>query len=76
MAHCSCETIDLYVDGKRIRDVRTLDPDCREHGYPGDEWRTGDPIRVHARWLDEESNLRRLESPREVYARLLAERRY
>lgn len=79
MAACICPTVD--VEGKPV--MEWPEPTCPTHGYPDDEWRAGDPLRKHARvieetlphpWVKGETwTRRRSETPRETHARLYAE---
>lgn len=34
---------------------RVRDPNCRQHGFPTDEWPAGHPLRRHRKWIDRET---------------------
>lgn len=104
MSRCTCDTYQLTGLDTPVVVERQRDPDCREHGYPNDEWPANSPLYKFARYVDRqtgevlqqrEANERcesffetrgvrhvdgvefmrrfRLETPREVEARLLVE---
>ena len=41
-APCTCERIRLDApDGDTVEGIVVRDPNCRQHGYPDDQWRAG-----------------------------------
>ena len=52
---CSCTIAEFVgLDGTRVWSVKDHDPECREHGFPRDEWRLGAPLRKYARYVDKQ----------------------
>ncbi len=51
---CTCPQWQEH-EGKRY--VIALDPECPQHGFPKDEWRSGSPLRAHAREVERSTGI-------------------
>lgn len=66
---CLCVTYRIAAPkGELLTGVLEHNPDCPEHGFPGDRWVAGAPLRRYAREVNG-----CLETPSEVTKRLLSE---
>lgn len=79
MSRCTCDRYRIVLpNGETTEGERDRDPDCREHGFPTNDWPAGHPLRRHAQEIEYLAweggpTHRRLETPRETEERLYQE---